>query len=87
MKNGYQDQQMDTIKHLLKPHVSDIIRADNEQVALVFKMYEIILEFLNDIVDIGTLKPHNKVALIGGIQINCEGNKTDVFYPMIFEIR
>ena len=50
MLNGYLDNQMDIIKHLLQPHVDDIVKAPNEQVALVFKMYDIILKFLEDII-------------------------------------
>jgi len=30
MKNGYLDNQMDIIKHLLKPHVDEITNAPNE---------------------------------------------------------
>lgn len=50
-------------------------------------MYDIILEFLESVVDLDGLCPHNKVAIIGGITINCEGNQTDMFLPLIFEIR
>ena len=42
MLNGYLDNQMDTIKHLLRPHIDEIVNSENEQVALVFKMYDII---------------------------------------------
>ena len=30
MENGYLDNQMDIIKHLLKPHVDEITKAPNE---------------------------------------------------------
>ena len=41
-KNGYKDHQMDCIKHLLLPHLNEIQNAENDQVALVYKMYCII---------------------------------------------
>jgi len=31
--------------------------------------------------------PNSKLALIGGIMINCAGHKTDMFLPLKFEIR
>lgn len=31
--------------------------------------------------------PNSKLALIGGIMINCVGDKTDRFLPLKFEIR
>ena len=31
--------------------------------------------------------PNSKLALIGGIMINCVGEKTDMFLPLQFEIR
>ena len=48
--NGYQDQQMDCIKHLLGPHVENIKKSENEQAALAFKMYEIVYEYLDTII-------------------------------------
>ena len=41
-KNGMHDFQMDCIKHLLEPHVDSIAKSNNEQVALAYKMYEIL---------------------------------------------
>lgn len=40
---------MDCIKHLLGPHVKSIQSSENEQAALVFKMYEILYKFLDEI--------------------------------------
>ena len=37
--SGYMNHQMDTIKHLLVPHVNEIANADNEQIALAQKIY------------------------------------------------
>lgn len=31
--------------------------------------------------------PNSKLALIGGIMINCVGDTTDMFLPLKFEIR
>ena len=52
MKNGYKDYEMDTIMHLLKPHLNSITNSENENVALVKKMYDISKEFLEDIIDL-----------------------------------
>ena len=48
-QNGYHDHQMDCIKHFLAPHVDKIKNSENEQAALVFKMYEIAYQFLDEI--------------------------------------
>jgi hypothetical protein len=31
--------------------------------------------------------PNSKLAMMGGIMINCDGDKTDKFLPLKFEIR
>jgi len=49
---GYLDGQMDTIKHLLQPHMKDIEDSENEMAALAYKMYECLLAFLNDIINL-----------------------------------
>lgn len=51
-KLSYLDGQMETIKMLLSPHVKDISKSENEMAALAFKMYDILLEFLNGIVNL-----------------------------------
>ena len=87
MLNGYLDNQMDTIKHLLRPHIDEIVNSENEQVALVFKMYDIIQQYIEDIVHLSWQTEHSKLALIGGIIINMEGVNTDMFLPLKFEVR
>jgi len=78
---------MDYIKHLLGPHVKDICRHENDQVALVFKMYEIISNFIDDVTNLNFGGPKSKLAIIGGITINCDGEGNDLFLPMKFELR
>lgn len=78
---------MDFIKHLLAPHVRDIDRHENEQVALAFKMYEIISSFVDDVTNLNFGGPKSKLAIIGGITINCDGEGNDLFLPMKFELR
>ena len=79
---------MDTIKHLLAPHVDTIGKAADENVALVYIMYGIAKKFVEDVIDLKWQKSKNmKLAIIGGIMINTEGNKTDMFLPLMFEIR
>ena len=60
---------MDTIKHLIKPHVSKIVNAENEQAALVYAMYEIIEEYLEKIIDMIWCHGESKLAILGGIMI------------------
>jgi hypothetical protein len=43
---------MDTIKHLLRPYVEEIGKAEDENVALAYKMYDIAKEFIEEIVDL-----------------------------------
>ena len=64
---------MDTIKHLLKPHYKNISKSENEMTELVYKMYDIIKEYLNNIINLDWQGPNSKLALIGGIMINCDG--------------
>tara|TARA_B110000285_G_C14928459_1_gene516193 strand:+ start:624 stop:905 length:282 start_codon:yes stop_codon:yes gene_type:complete len=78
---------MDTIKHLLKPHVDEISKSQNEMAALSYKMYDLILEFLNSIIHLNWQGPNSKLAIVGGIMINCEGDKTDMFLPLMFETK
>jgi hypothetical protein len=50
-------------------------------------MYDIILKYIEDIINLNWQTENSKLALIGGIMINCEGNKTDMFLPLKFEVR
>ena len=84
---GYLDLQMDTIKFLLKPHYQAISESKNEIVALSYKMKDIIQEYLDNIIDLKWQGPNSKLALIGGIMINCEGDGTDMFLPLSFDIK
>jgi hypothetical protein len=42
---------------------------------------------LNNILDLTKFRPNQKVAIIGGIMINCDGRGNDMFVPLKFEIR
>mgnify|MGYP000868842178 CR=1 FL=1 len=86
-KNGYRDHQMDCIKHLLVPHINEIRHAEDEQVALVYKMYNIIETYLEEIINLKWMTNNSKLAIVGGIMINCDGDGTDRFLPLKFEIR
>ena len=85
--NGYQDHQMDCIKHLLKPYVKEISKAENEQAALVYAMYSMIEEYLNAILNSNWMTEKSQLALCGGIMINAEGEGNDRFLPLKFEVR
>ena len=74
--------------HLLKPHVEAIGKAENENVALAYKMYDIVKEFIEEVVDLEWQKNDKmKLAILGGITINTESCKTDMFLPLMFEVR
>lgn len=42
---------------------------------------------MEDIIHLNWQGPNSKLALLGGIMINCDGEKTDKFLPLKFEIR
>jgi len=83
----YTDHQMNVIKHLVLEHVDDIKGQENEMAILAYKMYDIIESYLEEIINLGFCGPNSKLALIGGIMINCDGNKSDVFLPLKFEVK
>ena len=41
---------MNTLKELLKPHIADIKASENQMVALIFKIYQIGMEMLENII-------------------------------------
>ena len=56
-------------------------------VRLVMSMYEISNNFLEKIMSDNWMGQRNKVAILGGIMINCEGEGTDVFLPLKFTLK
>ena len=54
---------------------------------LAYTMYDVILKFLNNIIHLDWQGPNSKLAIVGGIMINCEGEKTDRYLPLMFETR
>ena len=76
---------MDCIKHLLAPHVEEIDKAENTNVALVFKMYQILKEFLIDVIHMNYGGPNSQLVILGGIMINTYGKGSDMFLPICFE--
>lgn len=78
---------MDCIKHLLKPHVEEISQAEDEQAALAYRMYYLIEEYLENILHTNWMTDKGSLAIFGGIMINCDGEGTDRFLPLKFEIR
>ena len=63
-------------------------KAEDENVALAYKMYDIAKEFIEEIVDLEWQKNDKmKLAILGGIMINTEGAKTDMFLPLMYEVR
>ena len=70
---------MDCIKNLIAPHVAEISKQKNINAAIVYKMFDIIRKFMDDVVNMKFGGPDSKVALVGGIMINCDGEGTDMF--------
>ena len=40
---------------------------------LAYKMYDVIEDYLEKILDLKFAGPNSKLALLGGIMINCDG--------------
>ena len=49
-------------------------------------MYEVIENFLDNIIDMKWAGKNSKLAIIGGIMSNCDGHNTDRFVPLKFEL-
>jgi len=78
---------MGIIKNKLVSKVGNIKGKENEQAALAFEMYDIIKEYISDIVSTNFGSSKSKLAILGGIMINCDGDGTDMFLPMKFELK
>lgn len=78
---------MDCIKNLLLPHIQEIEAGEEVNVTLIYKMYEIINKFLGDVTHMNFGGPNSKLAIIGGIMINCDGDGTDHFLPLKFVVK
>jgi len=77
---------MDVIKNMLQSRVDEIDGDDNEKMQkLTLIMYDLLRQFLEDIITDTWMGANSKLALIGGIMINYDGG--DMFYPLIFEVR
>ena len=81
------DYQMDCIKQLLAPHLAEISTSENMNVSLVYKVFQLIQEFLEGIYNTNWMTSKSKLAIIGGIVINMEGEGSDLFLPLKFEVR
>lgn len=78
---------MERMKHLLEPLISTIENPENEMATLAFIVYEILLITLEDIIDMKNWSSKSKLAIIGGITINCDEEEPDMFLPIMFEVR
>ena len=78
---------MDVIKHLLVSKVEEIKGAENEMAKLSYVMYDILKQFLEEILQSNWMGPNSKLAIVGGIMINSDGEGSDMFQPLMFEVR
>lgn len=87
--NDYQDNQMDTVIHLLKHKLdtfSGICDENEEMVKLAEVMDEICQSYLHDIISFNWMGPDSKLAIISGITVNCDDGTNDMFVPTSFDI-
>ena len=70
-------------------HESDPIAMENiQQAELTKEIYNVIHNFINQIVNVDFHQEHpGKLILLGGIQINMPKPMDDYFQPLLFEIR
>lgn len=85
-QSGYIDHQMDAIKHLVAERAHKIKGTKNEMATLAYQMFEIVDKFLNEIINMNWASSNGKLALVGGIMINCDGERTDMFLPLKFDL-
>ena len=50
-------------------------------------MYSLIRNFLEEILNDNWMGQNSKLAILGGIMLNFEGICTDMFLPLMFEVR
>ena len=53
---------------------------------LSYEMYEVVKEFLEGIIHLNWQGPNSKLAVIGGIMVNCDDDGTDMFVPLMFGV-
>jgi len=75
------------IKELLAPKINEIIKDDFPMTKLPYELYRISLNSLDQIISYDWMGDNSKIALLGGIIINCEGDGNDRFLPLKFEIQ
>ena len=56
-------------------------------VQLVYEFYTIIKTYLDEIVTDKWMGPNSKLAIVGGITINCDNLGTDAFLPLMFTLQ
>ena len=71
----------------MREHVIEVSLAKDLQAGIVYKMYDLVKEMIEQILHYNWMGTDSKLALLGGIMINCDGDGTDMFLPMSFEIR
>lgn len=58
-------------------------------VKLAYEMYIIIKNFFKEILHDKWMGPNSKLAILGGIMINCDGEDgtCSMFLPLMFEVK
>lgn len=83
------DAQQAYVNAQLAPYGERLLAADDRNVELPYALFDAQRKMMDLIVDKGVsaLESTEKVALLGGIQINCPDGISDYFLPLSFEIR
>jgi len=77
---------MEAIKYLISSKLENI-NGKKPLINLIYEIYLIIHSFLEDIITYTWMSHKSQIAFLGGIIINCPGSKTDLFLPLMFEVR
>ena len=91
------DYQMDRIRINIAKRMVDWTQKNNvaiprwtdknkEMAQLAYQMYYLVENRIGLVIDHDWMQKDSKLALIGGIIINCDIDGTDMFMPMRFEI-
>ena len=84
------NRQMEYIIEALKPVMKKVMASDdsNERMTkLAYETYTLVEEMLFDIIDRKWMDTESKLVLLGGIMINVDGEASDLFIPLNFEVQ
>jgi len=81
---GFTDLQQGAVERLIAPQIDRLTNARDPMVELPFALFESQEQLLYEIIQAGSGKVKNNIALLGGIQINTAPEALDYFVPLRF---